>query len=255
MSRRSRPAQLLVRLLVLATLLLNASLVPVAAAQADPAPVDTDTDAPAAQRGGFTVMSAYVSWRAVEPSPGQFLFEQKDRWNGTLPNDLTNVVEAARKSGLKVGLRLDDPPAWAGGAVYRLDPAAVEDYVYHVVHYAGPTIAYVEVFNEMNLPLEWGTTPVDPAGYVRILAGAYRGAKRANPSVSVVSAGPSQRTGGLGGTMEDVDWLEGLYNAGGAAFFDAMGMHAYLGNFDPSTDPSCTPMCFRDIELYRAVME
>jgi polysaccharide biosynthesis protein PslG len=107
----------------------------------------------------------------------------------------------------------------------------------------------------MNLPGEWGTSPVDPAAYARLLDGAYRGAKRADPNVTVVSAAPSQRTGGLGGTMEDVDWLEGLYAAGGGNSFDALGMHAYPGNFDPSTDPSCTPMCFRDIELYRAVME
>src|SRR5207302_8897231 len=123
------------------------------------------------------------------------------------------------------------------------------------VRYAHGAIAYVEVFTEMTLPLEWGTSPVDPAAYARLLAGAYRGARRADPNVTVVSAAPSQRTGGLGGTMEDVDWLEGLYAAGGNNFFDALGMHAYLGNFDPSTDASCLPMCFRDIELYRGVME
>lgn len=140
--------------------------------------------------------------------------------------------------------------------MYALNPADVEDYVYHVVRYAAGTIAYVEVFNEMNLPIEWGTSPTDPADYARILAGAYRGAKRADPGVVVVSAAPSQRTGGLGGTMEDVDWLNGLYDAGGAASFDALGVHAYIGNQDPTSDPTvCSPMCFRDIELYRAVME
>jgi hypothetical protein len=212
-------------------------------------------NAPRARAAGFTLMSAYVSWRAVEPSRGQFLFEQHDQWGRIQANDLTNVIDAARGSGLKVGLRLDDPPAWAGGAVYKLDPQDVEDYVYHVISYAGGTLGYVEVFNEMNLPREWGTSPVDPAAYARILAGAYRGAKRADPSVTIVSAAPSQRTGGLGGTMEDVDWLNGLYDAGGSAAFDALGVHAYIGNFDPATDPSCSPMCFRDIELYRTVME
>ncbi|HLZ28651.1 MAG TPA: hypothetical protein VKV73_15160 [Chloroflexota bacterium] len=211
-------------------------------------------NAPRARAGGFTLMSAYVAWAAVEPSRGQFVFEQHDQWGRTAANDLSNVLDAARANGLKVGLRLDQPPAWAGGAVYRLDPADVEDYVYHVLRFAGGSIAYVEVFNEMNLPLEWGATPVDPAAYARILAGAYRGAKRADPNVTVVSAAPSQRTGGRGGTMEDVDWLNGLYDAGGAAAFDALGVHAYLGNFDPATDPACTPMCFRDVELYRDVM-
>jgi hypothetical protein len=213
-------------------------------------------DAPLARQGGFTLMSAYVAWSSVEPNRGQYIFEQKDQWGRPVANDLTNVVAAAQNNGLKIGLRLDSPPQWAGGAVYKLDPADVEDYVYHVVSYAKGTIAYVEVFNEMNLPLEWGTSPVDPAAYARILAGAYAGAHRADPNVVVVSAAPSQRTGGLGGTMEDVDWLNGLYDAGGAAFFDALGVHAYIGNQDPGADPtSCTPMCFRDIELYRQVME
>jgi hypothetical protein len=212
-------------------------------------------NAPAARAGGFNLMSAYVAWDNVEPSRGQFVFEQQDKWGRTAHNDLSNVIDTARANGLKFGLRLDQPPAWAGGAVYRLDPADVEQYVYHAVRYAAGTIAYVEVFNELNLPLEWGTSPVDPAAYARILAGAYRGAKRADPNVSVVSAAPSQRTGGLGGTMEDVEWLNGLYDAGGGAWFDVLGMHAYLGNFDPATDPACTPMCFRDLELYRAVMQ
>jgi hypothetical protein len=216
--------------------------------------LNTLDNAPLARDGGFNLISAYVPWRAVEPSRGQYIFEQQDQWGRTAANDLTNVLNAARGNGLKVGLRLDAPPDWAGGAVYRLDPADVEDYVYHTVRYAAGTIAYIEVFNEMNLPLEWGTSPVDPGAYARILAGAYRGAKRADANVTVVSAAPSQRTGGLGGTMEDVDWLAGLYDAGGAASFDALGVHAYLGSFDPTTDPACTPMCFRDIELYRTVM-
>jgi hypothetical protein len=210
---------------------------------------------PLARAAGFNTMWAYISWRALEPVRGQFLFEQKDQWGSTLPNDLTNALNVARTSNVHFALRLDDPPGWAGGAAYRLDPSDVEDYVYHVVRYGGAGIAYVEVFNEMNLPLEWGTSPVDPVAYARILAGAYAGAKRANPATLVVSAAPSQRTGGLGGTMEDVDWLRGLYQAGGAGAFDLLGVHAYLGNFDPTSDPSCTPMCFRDIELYRAVME
>ncbi len=247
--------------LVSGCMLLSATL-PVAADDAKPnasftygAILNALDSAPLARDGGFNLMSAYVAWSAVEPSRGQYIFEQQDQWGRTAANDLTNVVTAARGSGLKVGLRLDAPPAWAGRAVYELDPADVEEYVYHALRYASGTIVYVEVFNEMNLPLEWGTSPVDPGAYARILAGAYRGAKRADPKVTVVSAAPSQRTGGLGGTMEDIDWLAGLYDAGGAAFFDALGVHSYLGNFDPTTDPSCAPMCFRNLELYRSVMQ
>jgi hypothetical protein len=156
---------------------------------------------------------------------------------------------------MKVILRLDEVPAWAGGSPAHLDPGDLEAYVYEVVRYGSGTIQYVEVFNEQNLPYEWGGTP-DPAAYTRLLAAAYRGVKRANPSVQVISAAVSQKTGGLGGSMEDVDWLNGLYRAGARGSFDLLGMHAYLGNFAPETDPStCSPMCFRDVERFRAVME
>ena len=134
-----------------------------------------------AHAGGFTLMTAYVAWSAVEPTRGQYVFEQHDQWGRIQANDLSNVVDAARNNGLRVGLRLDSPPDWAGGAVYKLDPSDVEDYVFHAVRYAAGALGYVEVFNEMNLPLEWGTTPVDPAAYARILAGAYRGATPRRP--------------------------------------------------------------------------
>ncbi len=63
-----------------------------------------------ARATGFTHIWAYVSWSKVEPKRGRFLFDTKDRWGQTTPNDLTNVVGAARKAGLKLVLRIVDPP-------------------------------------------------------------------------------------------------------------------------------------------------
>jgi hypothetical protein len=171
-----------------------------------------------------------------------------------MANDVTNVVNAASSNGMKLGFRLIDPPAWAGGSPARVNPADLEDYVFHVVRYAHASMAYFELFNEQNLAFEWGGQP-DPAAYARLIAGAYRGAKRADPSIAVINAGPSQRTGGRGGSIEDVDWLDVFLRAGGASSVDALGVHAYLGNFDPATDASCLPLCFRQVEQFRAVMD
>src|SRR5882762_9356236 len=52
-------------------------------------------DASLARAGGFTLMSAYVAWRAVEPSRGQYIFDQHDQWGRAAANDLTNVLNAA----------------------------------------------------------------------------------------------------------------------------------------------------------------
>src|SRR5438105_3068863 len=182
--------------------------------------------APMAQAAGFKLMWAYVPWQQVEPTRGDFLFRKQDKWGKPMPNALTNVISAAADAGMKVILRLDEVPSWAGGNPANLDPADLEAYLYETVRYGRGTIQYVEVFNEPNLPYEWGGPP-DPAAYVRLLAAANRGVKRADPNVAVVSAAVSQRTGGLGGTMEDVDWLDAMYKAGGQPYFDVLGMHAY----------------------------
>ena len=210
--------------------------------------------APLARNDGFKLMWAYVSWQQVEPERGQFLFRKQDKWGKPQPNALSNVVSAAADAGMKLILRIDEVPGWAGGDPAHLDPKDLEAYLYEAVRYGKGTIQYVEVFNEPNLPFEWGGAP-DPAAYARLLAAAYNGVKRADPNVAVVSGAVSQRTGGLGGSMEDVDWLDGLYRAGAAGSFDLLGMHAYLGTFAPETDPStCSPMCFRDVERFREVM-
>jgi polysaccharide biosynthesis protein PslG len=209
--------------------------------------------AAAAHDAGFRVMSLTLSWRRVEPNRGQFPFEQQDQWGRPRANDLTNVLDAAHAHDLRFGMRVIDPPDWAGGSPNRVNPADLEDFVYHAVKYAGGTLAYVEVFNEPNLPGEWGGSP-DPAAFARLQAGAYRGAKRANPGVPVINGGPAQRTSGRGGSMEDVDWLDGFYRAGGNQSVDALGVHAYLGSFDPGTDASCQPMCFREVEQFRDLM-
>ena len=207
-----------------------------------------------AQANGFNLVWGYVPWQQVEPHRGEFLFRKQDKWGKPFPNALTNVVSAAADAGMKLILRIDEVPGWAGGDPAHLDPSDLEAYLYEAVRYGKGTIQYVEVFNELNLPYEWGGAP-DPAAYARLLAAAYRGIKRADPNVAVISAAVSQRTGGVGGTMEDVDWLDGLYRAGGATSFDLLGMHAYLGSFAPETDPStCSPMCFRDVERFRDVM-
>ena len=211
-------------------------------------------NAPRAAEAGFRVMASTVSWRRTEPARGQYPFEQTDQWGQTAPNDVTNLINAARGNGMRFGFRLIDPPDWAGGSPAHVTPADLEDYVFHVLRYAHDSLAYFELFNEQNLPFEWGGAP-DPAAYARLMAAAYRGAKRADASIPVISAGPSQRTGGRGGSMEDVDWLDGFLQAGGGASIDALGVHAYLGNLGAGADASWTPLCFRQVEEFRGVMQ
>jgi hypothetical protein len=80
-----------------------------------------------AKAAGFTHMWSFVRWSQIEPSKGNFLFNSRNRWRQTTANDLTNVINAARKAGLKLVFRIVDPPDWAGGAVYQLNPTHLEE--------------------------------------------------------------------------------------------------------------------------------
>jgi hypothetical protein len=216
---------------------------------------DPASTAPKAKEAGLTHMAAHVAWSQVEPSKGRYLFKEKTSWGEPVANDLTNVINAAKKAGLKVVLRVGAPPAWAGGAVHQLNPDDVQNYVREAVTYGKGTIAFVGAFNELNLPFEWGASPVNPAAAARLQKAVYDGAKAADPDVRVVAPAVAPRTGGYGGTMEDTEWLDAFYSAGATEHFHLQGMNAYLGGFAPDADPACAPMCFRTIELQRKVMD
>jgi len=109
------------------------------------------------------------------------------------------------------------------------------------------TIAY-EIWNEPNLKAEWGGHRPSPTGYVSLLAAAYQGMKSADPEAIVVSAGLA-----TGGDYDDRAFLQGMYRAGGAAYFDALGSHPYGGNTPPQEKNSS--VYFRRAEEQRAVME
>jgi hypothetical protein len=86
------------------------------------------------------------------------------------------------------------------------------------------------------------------------LKAAYRGVKKGDPAGLVIGGGLSPATGGAGGTIEDVDFLRGMYAAGAKGSMDAMAIHNYGGNQEPERDPGDCGICFRRAELYRQVM-
>jgi hypothetical protein len=89
---------------------------------------------------------------------------------------------------------------------------------------------------------------------VRFLKAAHRGVKKADPDAVVIGGGVSPATGGYGGTMEDFDFLHGMYKAGARGNMDALSVHNYGGNFEPEYDPGDCTICFRRAERYRQVM-
>jgi hypothetical protein len=248
-----RPATLLLASLLVAATLLAAPAPEVARAQSDEMVhgVIVDTTNPNSMRmareAGFTHAKMVLYWPRLEPAPGNYL------WNGTKENDLDNVMKAARAEGMPLILRIDETPGWAGGSPGNADLGAVERFYAAMASYAQGAVVGYEILNEPNLPFEWGGPP-DPAGYTAFLKAAYRGVKAGDPGAIVIGGGPSPNTGGFGGTIEDTDFLNGMYDAGAKGFMDALGVHNYGGNAAPERDPGDCGICFRRAELYRSLM-
>jgi hypothetical protein len=198
----------------------------------------------------------YFPWAYIEPEKGRYDWQHSDM-----------LIEHAQNQGLTVIARLGMVPVWA-----RPDPDAQETtFTYldaeHYADFAGfvaafvaryqGTVEHVIIWNEPNLSFEWGYRPVDPSAYADLLRVVYPAAHAANPDVVVLAGAlaPTLEPEGSVSGLNDLLYLEKLYQAGATPYFDALAAHAYGLVFPPETSPAPELLNFRRVELLRAVME
>lgn len=173
-----------------------------------------------------------------------------------------SVVEAAKAAGVTLLARIDGVPAWARppDTTWRyLERERYSDYgdfVYAFVsRYKGRVSRYI-IWNEPNTAAEWGQRPPDPREYADLLKVAYRRAKEADPRAEVLLAGlaPNLEREGSPNAMNDLTYLERLYDAGAAPYFDAVAVHSY-GLTAPPDDPASPDKInfARTEEVYRVM--
>jgi hypothetical protein len=200
----------------------------------DPAVVARSLDMIAA--GGFGAIRQIFGWYEIEPRPGVYVHEDgRSSWE-----KYDRIVDMANARGLQVIARLEKPPAWAraGQPNPEIDgpPDRLSDYANFVEQVVGryrDKLTYVQIWNEPNLSGEWGAKPIDPRGYVELLAAGYQAAKAANPEVVVLLAGlaPTDQTGPE--NLSDLLFLQRVYDYGGAAFFDIAAVMVYGYGYSP----------------------
>ncbi len=193
----------------------------------------------------------YFPWAFSEPRPGHYDFSHADL-----------VVNHANRQGLTVIARLGLVPAWARPddtiSTY-LDSAHYQDFADYAAafatHFQG-RVRYVIIWNEPNLSLEWGYRQPDPVAYVELLRVVSKAIHQANPDIIILAGAlaPTQgdATNQLG--MRDIDYLQAMYDAGAAPYFDALAVHAYGLTFPPDDPPHPDVINFRRVELLRQVM-
>ncbi|MFL5735604.1 MAG: hypothetical protein ACJ78Q_20805 [Chloroflexia bacterium] len=155
------------------------------------------------------------------------------------------VANAARDAGVTLLARLDGVPQWARppGTTWKyLDSAHYADFgdfVYAFVSHFKGRISHYIIWNEPNTAAEWGQRPPDPVAYAALQAVAYRRAKQADPNCVVLLAGlaPNLEPEGSAAAVNDLIYLDRVYDAGAAPYFDAVAVHAY-GLKSPPDDPA-----------------
>jgi beta propeller repeat protein len=210
---------------------------------------------------GFQWQKTRIPWGEVEIRKGVFDWEETDR-----------IIKASNIAGVKVIARVDVAPAWARPDRNPHGPplnyADYGEFIYALVDRyrrgsSHGTLEAIEIWNEPNLHKEWGNQPVNrqqAADYTRLLRHAYEAAKRADPSVTVVT-GSLSPTGWNDDTARPDDvYLHWLYQAGFSSWFDALGIHGAGYGSAPETEPMSSErylhpsFYFRRVEQLRETM-
>ena len=166
------------------------------------------------------------------------------------------IVNLAGQYGLEIIARLSSPPDWsrsdgsARGAFAPPDNTAdFVDYAVAVAERYRGRLRYFQIWNEPNGNDEWGYQPVDPEAYTRLLCQTYQRLKAVDPNLVVLAAAltPTIDLGGLnpngngGNNLNDLVYLQRMYNAGARGCFDIMSVQGYglwSGPTDHRMDPS-----------------
>lgn len=204
---------------------------------------------------GAPTIVEFFPWAYIEGTRGQYSWAQADR-----------IIRHAQNQGLKVIARMGFVPAWARNdpqetstTLNTLPPESYDEFASFVAafaaRYAG-TVDHIIIWNEPNLAFEWGYQTVDPVGYAHLLEAVYEPAHAANPNVVILAAGlaPTLEPRGSPHGLDDVLYLEDLYAAGAADYFDALAVHTYGFTHAPDEPPAPDAVNFRRAELLRDIM-
>lgn len=193
----------------------------------------------------------FFPWAYIEPNEGEYNWEHSDL-----------VISHARQQGLTVVARLGYVPDWARPAdstPLLLEADRFEAFAHFAARFARryqDQVSHIIIWNEPNLSLEWGYRPVDPDGYTELLRTAYPLIKEANPKVIILAGAlaPTMAPPGSDWGMNDLDYLQAMYDAGAADFFDMLAIHVYGWQSDADEPPAPDRINFRRAELLREIM-
>ncbi len=206
-----------------------------------------------AAAAGFHFLRQEFPWQDIEiHGKGDFEDRRHEPYRSAWEK-YDQIVDLADKYGMELIVRVSTPPAWSraqGDEVGTFAPPDnyndFGDFVYTVVDRYRGRIRYYQLWNEPNIYPEWGAYPISPEQYTDLLKIGATRARAADPDV-VIIAGALASTIALQpaappphNALNDLVFLQRMYDAGAAPYFDIMAMQAY-GLWSGPTDRRMHP--------------
>ena len=163
--------------------------------------------------GGFTWVRQRFPWAEIEPAPGEFDWERWDR-----------VVAETVRQGLQIVAVLDSPPAWAGTPP---DPDAFARFARALANHYMAQLVYYQIWHNPNLGGTWDDGQADAYAYTELLAQGAKAIRSADADARIVlgALAPNVERGPQ--NYAEPLFLEKLYVAGAAPYFDVVALQPY----------------------------
>ena len=201
---------------------------------------------------GGTWATEFFPWPYIQPTDrNRFDWQHADL-----------VADAASAEGITLLARIDAVPDWARPPnttwkyLDREHFADYGDFVFAFVSHFKGRISHYIIWNEPNIASEWGQRPPDPAAYAELLGIAYSRAKEADPNSTVLMGGlaPTLEREGSKLALNDLVYLEKMYEAGAGPYFDAVAAHTYGLTAPPEDTAAPNKLNFARVEELYKVM-
>jgi len=158
-----------------------------------------------------------------------------------------HIVALAEQYDLELIVRLSNPPAWSraqGNGIGTYAPpddfGDFGDFVHAVVSRYRGRIRFYQIWNEPNIYPEWGEQPVNPEEYVELLNVGSTRARAADPDVVIICGALAANIDLGPRDLNDFIFLQRMYDAGAANYFDILAMQGY-GLWSGPTDRRMQP--------------
>ena len=182
-------------------------------------PTDINKQLDQLQALGVQNVRVFVPWAFVEPV--------KDSYDWSIMN---TIMQAAAARNMGVLAEINSTPAWTAPAgtlpgAGQPEIAQFSQFVRDFATKYGQTVSAYEIWNEPNYVAFH--QPISPEAYTELLKAAYPELKQIDPTATVVAAGLGAVQSFGNFTLNPVEYVQRMYQAGAAKFFDALAFHPY----------------------------